>query len=74
MTLPSSNQFPGHRLSQRRHRQGVSDLPPLLADVAAIIAGEMAALAADGVAYIQIDAPRYSYYIDAKWRTFFARV
>ena len=29
---------------------------------------ETAALAAEGVAYIQIDAPRYSYYLDPKWR------
>jgi len=29
---------------------------------------ELARLAAEGVAYIQIDAPRYSYYTDPKWR------
>jgi 5-methyltetrahydropteroyltriglutamate--homocysteine methyltransferase len=28
----------------------------------------LARLAAAGVAYIQIDAPRYSYYMDPKWR------
>ena len=28
----------------------------------------MSKLSADGVKYIQIDAPRYSYYMDAKWR------
>jgi 5-methyltetrahydropteroyltriglutamate--homocysteine methyltransferase len=31
---------------------------------------EIGALAADGVPYVQIDAPRYSYYIDPKWRQF----
>ncbi len=30
----------------------------------------MAALAAEGVAYIEIDAPRFGYYLDEKWRTF----
>ncbi len=30
----------------------------------------MKALADEGVTYIQIDAPRYSYYLDEKWRTF----
>ncbi len=70
MTLPSANQFPAIA-----YRKGVSEkayptYSPFLADVAAIIAGEMAALAAEGVAYIQIDAPRYSYYLDEKWRTF----
>ena len=29
---------------------------------------ELAQLAREGVNYIQIDAPRYSYYIDPKWR------
>ena len=33
-----------------------------------IIKAEIQALVADGVKYIQIDAPRYSYYIDPKWR------
>ena len=28
----------------------------------------LARLSADGVQYIQIDAPRYSYYMDPKWR------
>jgi 5-methyltetrahydropteroyltriglutamate--homocysteine methyltransferase len=29
---------------------------------------DLAKLASDGVNYIQIDAPRYSYYMDPKWR------
>ena len=29
---------------------------------------DLARLATEGVAYIQIDAPRYSYYMDPKWR------
>jgi 5-methyltetrahydropteroyltriglutamate--homocysteine methyltransferase len=44
------------------------DYSALLADVAEILKGEVAALAADGVHYIQIDTPRYSYYIDPHWR------
>jgi 5-methyltetrahydropteroyltriglutamate--homocysteine methyltransferase len=70
MTLPSANQFPAIA-----YRKGISErayptYAEFLADVGAIIAGEMRALAADGVAYIQIDAPRYSYYLDEKWRAF----
>ena len=34
----------------------------------AIIKSEIAALVADGVPYIQMDEPRYSYYVDPKWR------
>jgi 5-methyltetrahydropteroyltriglutamate--homocysteine methyltransferase len=35
-----------------------------------IIKGEIQALANEGAAYIQLDAPRYSYYIDPKWRAY----
>ncbi len=35
-----------------------------------IFKAEIQALAAEGVPYIQIDAPRYSYYIDPKWRRY----
>jgi 5-methyltetrahydropteroyltriglutamate--homocysteine methyltransferase len=31
---------------------------------------EIKALVDEGVQYVQIDAPRYSYYIDAKWRSY----
>ncbi|HZJ63179.1 MAG TPA: hypothetical protein VFD36_06605 [Kofleriaceae bacterium] len=33
-----------------------------------IIKAEIQALVNEGVHYVQIDAPRYSYYIDPKWR------
>jgi 5-methyltetrahydropteroyltriglutamate--homocysteine methyltransferase len=38
--------------------------------VVPIIRSEVQALLADGVKYIQIDAPRYSYYLDPKWREY----
>jgi 5-methyltetrahydropteroyltriglutamate--homocysteine methyltransferase len=68
VTLPSATQFPA--IAWKR---GVTDRvypthSDLLWDIAAIIKGEMAALAEAGVPYVQIDAPRYSYYIDPKWR------
>jgi len=68
VTLPSPNQFPFISF-----KKGVTDKvypnhSALLADVVSILKGEVAALAADGVQYIQIDTPRYSYYIDPKWR------
>jgi len=46
------------------------DHSALLWDVVAIVKAEVEALVAEGVPYVQIDAPRYSYYIDPKWRTF----
>ncbi|HEU4729632.1 MAG TPA: cobalamin-independent methionine synthase II family protein [Kofleriaceae bacterium] len=68
VTLPSATQFPAIA-----YKRGITDKvypthSDLLWDIAAIIKGEMAALADAGVPYLQIDAPRYSYYIDPKWR------
>jgi 5-methyltetrahydropteroyltriglutamate--homocysteine methyltransferase len=45
-----------------------ADHRALLWDVVAIMKDELARLAAEGVDYIQIDAPRYSYFMDPKWR------
>jgi 5-methyltetrahydropteroyltriglutamate--homocysteine methyltransferase len=68
MTLPSATQFPA--ISYKR---GITDKvyptpSDLLWDLAGIIKSEMRALSEAGVDYLQIDAPRYSYYIDPKWR------
>ncbi len=68
ITLPSATQFPA--ISWKR---GITDAVypdqlALLADIVAILKAELAALAAEGASYIQIDAPRYSYFIDPKWR------
>ena len=68
MTLPSATQFPA--ISFKR---GVTDkvyktISALLWDIVEIMKAELARLSAEGVSYIQIDAPRYSYYMDPKWR------
>ncbi len=70
MTLPTANQFPAIA-----YKRGVTDTvypnhSALLWDIVPIIKGEVQALIADGVRYIQIDAPRYSYYVDRKWRDY----
>jgi 5-methyltetrahydropteroyltriglutamate--homocysteine methyltransferase len=70
MTVPSANQFPAIA-----YQKGLSDkvygtYSDFLWDIVPIIRGEIHALARDGIRYIQIDAPRYSYYIDPKWRTY----
>jgi 5-methyltetrahydropteroyltriglutamate--homocysteine methyltransferase len=46
------------------------DHSALLWDIVAITRGEVQALVAEGVKYVQIDAPRYSYYMDPKWREY----
>ena len=68
VTLPSATQFPAIA-----YKRGVSDKiypthSDLLWEIAEIIKAEMRTLAEAGVPYVQIDAPRYSYYIDPKWR------
>jgi len=68
MTLPSATQFPAIA-----YKRGVTDRvyathSDLLWDVVSILRAEVRALAEEGVAYIQIDAPRYSYYLDPRWR------
>ncbi len=70
MTLPTANQFP-----LISYKQGVTDKvypnhSALLWDIVAITKGEIRALVDDGVRYIQIDAPRYSYLVDSKWRDY----
>ena len=40
----------------------------LLGDLVPIVRDEIAALAAEGVPYIQLDAPQYSFYLDARAR------
>jgi 5-methyltetrahydropteroyltriglutamate--homocysteine methyltransferase len=68
MTLPSANQFPAIA-----YKKGISEsvyptYSDFLWDIVPIIKSEIRALVHEGVKYIQLDAPRYSYYIDPKWR------
>jgi len=70
ITLPSATQFPAIA-----YKRGVTDTvyprpSDLLWDIVSIMRQEVAALGGDGVPYIQIDAPRYSYYVDPKWRRY----
>jgi 5-methyltetrahydropteroyltriglutamate--homocysteine methyltransferase len=68
MTLPSATQFPAIAF-----KRGITDKvyptpSDLLWAIAEIIKAELRTLADAGIPYLQIDAPRYSYYIDPKWR------
>jgi 5-methyltetrahydropteroyltriglutamate--homocysteine methyltransferase len=68
MTLPSATQFPAISFKQGISDKAYKDHSALLWDIVEIMKKELAELANDGVKYIQIDAPRYSYYMDTKWR------
>ena len=68
MTVPSPNQFPALVF-----QPGVTDpfyatRTELLHEITAILKKEVTALVQEGVEYIQVDAPRYSYFVDPKWR------
>ena len=70
VTLPTANQFPAIYF-----KKGISDkiyptYSDFLQDIVPIIKAEIAALVSEGAQYVQIDAPRYSYYIDPKWRSY----
>ena len=68
MTLPSPNQFPALTFQPGVTDRFYATRSELLWDIAAIIRSEVAELAGSGVEYIQMDAPRYSYYVDPRWR------
>src|SRR5262247_2077945 len=68
ITLPTANQFPAIY-----YKKGISDkvyptYSDFLSDIVPMIKAEIKALVDEGTQYVQIDAPRYSYYIDPKWR------
>ena len=70
VTLPTANQFPAIY-----YKKGISDkvyptYSDFLLDIVPIIKAEIQALVDEGAQYVQIDAPRYSYYIDPKWRRY----
>src|SRR5262245_36701042 len=70
VTLPTANQFPAIYF-----KKGISDKvytghAALLWDIVPVIKAEITALTNEGAQYVQIDAPRYSYYIDPKWRAY----
>src|SRR5262249_39918664 len=68
MTLPTANQFPAIAYKKGISEAAYPTYSEFLWDLVPIFKNEIAWLAAQGIPYIQIDAPRYSYYIDPKWR------
>jgi len=68
MTLPSATQFPAIAFKRGVSEQAYASPSAFLQDVVAIMRAEIRSLVDEGVRYVQIDAPRYSYYMDPKWR------
>lgn len=73
MTIPSATQFPAITFKWGITERIYPDPIALLKAVVEIIRNELSQLANEGVNYIQIDAPRYSYYMDPKWRAWIQR-
>ena len=69
-TLPTANQFPAIYFKKGISDKVYPDHSAFLWDIVPIIKAEIHALSTEGADYIQIDAPRYSYYIDPKWRSY----
>jgi methionine synthase II (cobalamin-independent) len=68
MTLPSATQFPAIAFKRGVTDKVYKDHSALLWNIVEIMKSELAKLSLEDVKYIQVDAPRYSYYVDAKWR------
>lgn len=68
MTLPSATQFPAIAFKAGITDAGYKDRSELLWAIVEIMKSDLSQLASEGVSYIQVDAPRYSYYMDPKWR------
>ncbi len=67
ITLPSATQFPAISFKYGITDSVYQDPYALLTAVTQIMAEDIRGLAASGISYLQIDAPRYSYYLDRKW-------
>jgi len=70
ITLPSPTQFPAIAYKKGVSQAAYATHSAFLHDVTRIIADEARFLAAERVDYVQLDAPRYSYYLDPAWRDF----
>jgi methionine synthase II (cobalamin-independent) len=68
ITLPSATQFPAISFKRGVTDRVYRDRSALLFEIVKIMQNELEKLRNDGLGCIQIDAPRYSYFIDPKWR------
>ena len=67
ITMPSATQFPAISFKYGVTDAVYKDPYALLEAIAAIMADDIRQTVKGGISYLQIDAPRYSYYLDPKW-------
>ncbi len=73
MTLPSATQFPAISFKYGITDTVYHDPYALLSAITEIMTADIRTLATSGISYLQIDAPRYSYYLDPKWTEWMQR-
>ena len=73
ITLPSATQFPAISFKYGVTDAVYRDPYALLDAIMGIMVEDIKTLAGSGISYLQIDAPRYSYYLDPKWSTWMAK-
>jgi 5-methyltetrahydropteroyltriglutamate--homocysteine methyltransferase len=73
ITFPSATQFPAISFKYGITDSAYQDPYALMNAVTQIMAEDIRSLAASGISYLQIDAPRYSYYLDPRWKAWMKR-
>lgn len=68
ITLPSVSQIVSSFYRLGVGEAAYPDTAALYPDIIGILRQEIEDLVAEGVSYIQIDAPRYTYFVDERWR------
>jgi 5-methyltetrahydropteroyltriglutamate--homocysteine methyltransferase len=68
ITIPAPSNFPDVSYKPGLSDQFYASRSELLDDITRIIHDEVLAAVAEGVPYIQLDAPRYTYYVDDRVR------
>lgn len=68
VTMPSATQFTDPSYVQGITDQAYPSRGDLLRDLTEVVRAEIEALVQEGVRYVQVDAPRYTYYVDPSLR------
>jgi 5-methyltetrahydropteroyltriglutamate--homocysteine methyltransferase len=64
ITIPSATNFPDVSYKPGLTDRFYASRSELLAEIVGMISDEVRAVVAEGVPYVQLDAPRYAYYVD----------
>jgi 5-methyltetrahydropteroyltriglutamate--homocysteine methyltransferase len=68
ITLPAASQIVSSHWQWGVSEQAYHSASALYPEIVGIVRCEIEAVVAEGVPYIQIDAPRYTYFVDERWR------